>query len=517
MGDLAQEVTAEATSPYEKAKALEQFLKTSYTYDFGFRNAPQGWEASDWFLFEEQLGVCANFNHAFVIMARSLGLPARPVVGWAVASTDAEQEVSAGQAHQWAEVLFQGAGWLSFDATAPGGAPDRVPSLQELEATPTPTPTPKPTPTPTPSPTPTATASPTSIPAERGDFLENGLKADLGGGGAVSGLSLSPEGAHRLSNDPVFLVQGARDTSYLRVMVANTYDSSLWQGGFAGEAIPYQGTGDTITPASIDELYLAGARSTVITAIPLTSFAPGFLPTSKYTIAGEFPDPVAYYGPEMLFQSSTEFGGPYRWEAVTPTLSEEALTSAQVVENEIYLQLPDNITDRVKALARQFTQGLDSPYAQAKALERVLKTEYPYDLDFRNAPDGWEAADWFLFEDQRGVCANFNHAFVIMARSFGLPARPVAGWAIAPTDQEQVVRTNQAHQWAEILFQNIGWVRFDATASGGPPDRVPTEPGPGPTAVSTPGPYLSATSHLHTDAWPYSRPHPRAGPYPYID
>ena len=143
--DLAKEVTAEARSPYEKAKALEQFLKIGYAYAFGFENAPQGWEASDWFLFEDQRGVCANFNHAFVIMARSIGLPTRPVVGWAIAATDVEQEVGASQAHQWAEVLFEGAGWLTFDATAPGGAPDRVPSPQELEATPTPTPTPSPT------------------------------------------------------------------------------------------------------------------------------------------------------------------------------------------------------------------------------------------------------------------------------------------------------------------------------------------------------------------------------------
>ena len=511
---LALEVTAEASSQYEKAKALEYFLKTKYTYDFDFKNAPQGWEASDWFLFEDQRGVCANFNHAFVIMARSLGLTARPVVGWAVASTDLEQEVSAGQAHQWAEVLFQGAGWLSFDATAPGGAPDRV---QAPTPAPTPTPTPSPTPTPVPpTATPAPTPAPTSVPPNKGDFLENGLEADLNGGGAVSGLSLSPEGAHQLSDVPVFLVRGARDTRYLRVMVSNTYDGSMWQGGFTGEAIPYQGTGGTITPASIDESYLTQAGSTVITAIPLTSFTPGFLPTSKYTIAGDFPAPVARYGQELLFQSATEFNEPYSWEAVTPILSQAELASASVVEDPTYLQLPNNITDRVKALAREITQGLDSPYAKAKELERVLKTEYVYDLDYRNAPDEWEAADWFLFEDQRGVCSNFNHAFVIMARSLGLPARPVAGWAVTPTEQEQVVSTKQAHQWAEVLFQGIGWVRFDATAPGGPQDRVPEDPGPDPTVVPTLGPTSEPPSTPIPTPGPTSGPTPGPGPTPTL-
>ena len=92
------------------------------------------------------------------------------------------------------------------------------------------------------------------------------MRADIDGGGAVSGLSLSPKGAHQLSEDPVFLVQGASGTRYLRVMVSNTYGGSLWRGDFVGEAVPYQSTGSKIAPGAIDARYLADAPTNLMTA-----------------------------------------------------------------------------------------------------------------------------------------------------------------------------------------------------------------------------------------------------------
>ncbi len=103
-----------------------------------------------------------------------------------------------------------------------------------------------------------------------------------------------------------------------------------------------------------------------------------------------------------------------------------------------------------------------------------LTQNYTCDFDYVNAPAKREPTGWFLFGDRRGVCANFSNAFTIMARLVRLPARPVAGWAIAPTAHEQAVTTGQAHQWVEVYFEGIGWVTFDPTPSGGPPSHVPS-------------------------------------------
>ena len=66
----------------------------------------------------------------------------------------------------------------------------------------------------------------------------------------------------------------------------------------------------------------------------------------------------------------------------------------------------------------------------------------------------------------------FSSAFVVLARSVGIPARVVSGWAIKPTDEIQTVSTDQSHQWAEVAFEGLGWVTFEPTGAGGAPDRT---------------------------------------------
>ena len=66
----------------------------------------------------------------------------------------------------------------------------------------------------------------------------------------------------------------------------------------------------------------------------------------------------------------------------------------------------------------------------------------------------------------------FSSAFAVMARSVGVPARVVSGWAISSAPEVQTVYSDQAHQWAEIALEGIGWVAFEPTGGGGPPSRA---------------------------------------------
>ena len=63
-----------------------------------------------------------------------------------------------------------------------------------------------------------------------------------------------------------------------------------------------------------------------------------------------------------------------------------------------------------------------------------------------------------------------------MARSVGIPARVVSGWTVGATPDTQTVSLDQAHQWAEVAFEGLGWVTFEPTASGGPFDRALEDP-----------------------------------------
>jgi len=58
-------------------------------------------------------GVCQDFAHLFITVARSWNLPSRYVMGYMDPGILAEGEVIA--THAWAEVLVPGGGWIGFD------------------------------------------------------------------------------------------------------------------------------------------------------------------------------------------------------------------------------------------------------------------------------------------------------------------------------------------------------------------------------------------------------------------
>lgn len=141
-----------------------------------------------------------------------------------------------------------------------------------------------------------------------------------------------------------------------------------------------------------------------------------------------------------------------------------------------YLQLPPNISERVKALARTLTGLQANTFDKALALNEHLQTNYPYNFFPPPHPPGAEVVDTFLFEDGQGVCEQYVTALVVMARSLGIPARLVAGYG--PGDYNPItgyyeVRFSQAHSWAEIYFPGQGWVPFDPTP-GWAPQPYPT-------------------------------------------
>jgi transglutaminase-like putative cysteine protease len=59
-------------------------------------------------------GVCQDHAHIFASAARTLGIPARYVVGYLLASDDQD---ALHETHGWAEAYVEGLGWVGFDAT----------------------------------------------------------------------------------------------------------------------------------------------------------------------------------------------------------------------------------------------------------------------------------------------------------------------------------------------------------------------------------------------------------------
>ena len=125
--DLARQLVAEAETPYDQAAAIESYLRTiPYTLDV--EQPPAEQDVVDYFLFDLRQGYCDYYATAMVVLARSVGLPARLAVGYAPGRYDEEGgffEVTGEQAHSWVEVYFPRYGWIPFEPTAARGTFER--------------------------------------------------------------------------------------------------------------------------------------------------------------------------------------------------------------------------------------------------------------------------------------------------------------------------------------------------------------------------------------------------------
>ena len=119
--ELAYEIGRGLTNPYEKATAIESYLRTNYPYTLDVPPPPEGRDVADYFLFELKQGYCDYYATAMVVLARANGLPARFVSGYSPGSYDAPNAqyiIREKNAHSWAEIYFPEFGWVEFEPTA---------------------------------------------------------------------------------------------------------------------------------------------------------------------------------------------------------------------------------------------------------------------------------------------------------------------------------------------------------------------------------------------------------------
>jgi transglutaminase-like putative cysteine protease len=123
--ELAQTITKEARTPYEKALAVMKYLRTHFTYTLQM-DTDDDREPLDYFLFERKMGHCEYFSTAMSILLRAVGVPTRNVNGFLGGEWNEYGDylaVRSGDAHSWVEVWLDEAGWVTFDPTPPALTP----------------------------------------------------------------------------------------------------------------------------------------------------------------------------------------------------------------------------------------------------------------------------------------------------------------------------------------------------------------------------------------------------------
>lgn len=152
---------------------------------------------------------------------------------------------------------------------------------------------------------------------------------------------------------------------------------------------------------------------------------------------------------------------------------------------ESALFVPDVVTGRLQQLVDNFvSQSSDQQQLVDNILTFFNRENFIYTLSpprLLNNP-----VDEFMFDTRRGFCEHYATSFVILLRMADIPARVVAGYQGGewnPTGEHLVIRQSDAHAWAEVWFEDTGWVRVDPTAAIAP-ERIeqsidPVETGDG--------------------------------------
>jgi transglutaminase-like putative cysteine protease len=135
---LADNVTVNASTPYDKAMAVVKYL-SAFPYKALVAGPEPGEDGVAYFLFEEKSGFCLYFASAMAIMLRIEGVPARVVVGYLPGDPGSDPGtyvIKDSQYHAWTQVYFPGTGWVNFEATPGGQGGSQIPVSTAIVSTP---------------------------------------------------------------------------------------------------------------------------------------------------------------------------------------------------------------------------------------------------------------------------------------------------------------------------------------------------------------------------------------------
>jgi len=117
-------------------------------------------------------------------------------------------------------------------------------------------------------------------------------------------------------------------------------------------------------------------------------------------------------------------------------------------------------TDALFALGRSigFRRGAD-PLSTLRELMALMYREFEYCPQATRVDSRIDEA----LEARRGVCQDFSHIFIALARHVGIPTRYISGYLFRDESVAERSADGATHAWAEALMPGLGWVGFDPT------------------------------------------------------
>lgn len=132
---------------------------------------------------------------------------------------------------------------------------------------------------------------------------------------------------------------------------------------------------------------------------------------------------------------------------------------------ENYLDIPEEIKKTLRQLDCHINKKNSISY-NIEEIQKFLKNNYQYTYRPGLTLQDQDPVNEFLTERKKGFCTQYASAAVFLFRKAGIPARYVEGYKIR-ADQWELgkaqVTDYEAHAWAEIYIEHIGWIPVEVT------------------------------------------------------
>lgn len=287
------------------------------------------------------------------------------------------------------------------------------------------------------------------------------------------------------NNPDAELLRVRGDEVPLRLVVLDEYDGTQWSSSTTYAMLGSEG----------DTGFEAGRfRSDASVEVQFERLGGQWLPSPGTPLAvGEpsalvDPETGTLYFPgdtdEVVYEVAGSYDDPPTEELATARVPDDGMTP--------FLEVPE-VGNDLAAYAARVTQNAITPYEQALAIERRISGNYELVPTTISGSALWRIRDFLIGDPgapggRVGTAEQFATAFALVARLNGLPTRVVVGFRPGELqdDGTRLIRGRDAFAWAEIYFEELGWVPFSPT--------------PGDDSFSRPAPVEATTPELPAPA-----------------
>lgn len=296
--------------------------------------------------------------------------------------------------------------------------------------------------------------------------------SEAAGGGDGIGLDPLVSVAAQLQRDEVVSVLQveAGRPSYWRMVALDVFDGTTWTtDDLQLQEAPEASSGVPLPGTLLDPEALPPERRVTQVFTVLNDVRFPWIPMAATAVELDLPAPSFRYDavagvaalPDGL-RAGTAYG--VLSDVRFPDFEElDRIAFTTPAPRSPYVQLPDDLPDEIREIARDWTQDEPTAFRKILAIQERLRT-FTYDATV--APrDSQDALVRFLTEERRGFCQQFASAMAVLVRSLGYPARVAVGYRQGEergTGQYRVT-TDDAHSWVEVQFPSLGWVLFEPT------------------------------------------------------